>query len=66
MTMAFVYLSDRLGMGNSLEIRSPWLDYQLIDFVSGLPIDIKFRKNQPKFLMKEILKGIVPDYIILN
>lgn len=64
MTMAFVYLSDRLGMGNSLEIRSPWLDYQLIDFVSGLPIDIKFRKNQPKFLMKEILKGIVPDYIL--
>jgi len=64
MTMAYLYLSDRLGMGNSMEIRSPLLDYQLVNFVSGLPTDLKYRKNQPKFLMKEVLKGIVPDYIL--
>lgn len=64
MTMAYLYLSDRLGMGNSLEIRSPLLDYKLVEFVSGLPQNIKYKKGQPKYFLKEILRGIVPDYIL--
>jgi len=64
MTMAYLYLSDREGMGNSTEIRSPLLDYQLVEFVSSLPVDIKYRKGQPKYFMKEVLKGIVPEYIL--
>ncbi len=64
MTMAYLYLSDRLGMGNSLEIRSPLLDYKLIEFVSSLPMNLKYRKGQPKFFMKKVLQGIVPDYIL--
>jgi len=64
MTMAYLYLSDREGMGNSTEIRSPLLDYKLVEFVSSLPLSMKYRKGQPKFFMKEVLKGIVPDYIL--
>lgn len=64
MTMAYLYLSDRLGMGNSLEIRSPLLDYKLVELVSGLPQNIKYKKGQPKYFLKEILRGIVPDYIL--
>jgi asparagine synthase (glutamine-hydrolysing) len=64
MTMAYLYLSDRLGMGNSIEIRSPFLDYKLVEFVSTLPIDIKYKKDFPKHFLKESLKGIVPDYIL--
>lgn len=64
MTMVYLYLSDRLGMGNSLEIRSPLLDYKLVEFVSSLPNSIKYKKDNPKSLMKEVLEGIVPDYIL--
>jgi len=64
MTMAYLYLSDRLGMGNSLEIRSPFLDYKLVEYVSGLPNDIKYKKGNPKHFLKEVLKGIIPDYIL--
>ena len=64
MTMAYLYLSDRLGMGNSTEIRSPLVDYKLVEFVSSLPLSIKYKKNQPKYFLKEVLKGIVPDYIL--
>lgn len=64
MTMAYLYLSDRLGMGNSLEIRSPLLDYKLVEYISGLPQNIKYKKGQPKYFLKEILRGIVPDYIL--
>jgi asparagine synthase (glutamine-hydrolysing) len=64
MTMAYLYLSDRLGMGNSLEIRSPLVDYKFVEFVSSLPNSIKYKQNNPKFFLKEILKDIVPDYIL--
>jgi len=64
MTMAYLYLSDREGMGNSTEIRSPLLDYKLVEFITSLPLSMKYRKGQPKFFLKEVLKGIVPDYIL--
>jgi asparagine synthase (glutamine-hydrolysing) len=64
MTMVYLYLTDRLGMGNSMEIRSPLLDYKLVEYVSSLPINIKYNKEQPKSFMKEVLKDIVPDYIL--
>jgi asparagine synthase (glutamine-hydrolysing) len=64
MTMAYLYLSDREGMGNSTEIRSPLLDYKLVEFVTSLPLDYKYKKDNPKYFMKEILKGILPDYIL--
>ena len=64
MTMAYLYLSDRLGMGNSLEIRSPLLDYKLVEFVNSLPETIKFQKDNPKGYFKDVLRGIVPDYIL--
>lgn len=66
MTMAYLYLSDRLGMGNSLEIRSPLLDYKLVEFVSSLPKTIKYRSNEPKYFLKKILEGIVPEYILYD
>jgi asparagine synthase (glutamine-hydrolysing) len=64
MTMAYLYLSDRLGMGNSVEIRSPLLDFKLVEFVSTLPKELLYRKDNPKFFLKEIMKGIVPNYIL--
>ncbi len=64
MTMAYLYLADREGMGNSIEIRSPFVDYKLVEFVSSLPLDIKYTKGKPKDFLKQMLKGIVPDYIL--
>jgi asparagine synthase (glutamine-hydrolysing) len=64
MTKAYLYLSDRLGMGNSIEIRSPLLDYKLVNFVSGLPLEIKYVKGNPKSFLKDCLEGVVPDYIL--
>ena len=59
-----LYLSDRLGMANATEIRSPLLDYQLVEFVSSLPTEMKFKDKQPKGFYKYCLRGIVPDYIL--
>ncbi len=64
MTRAYLYLSDREGMGNSLEIRSPLIDYKLIEFVSSLPLEMKYKHGVPKYFLKEVLRGIIPDYIL--
>ena len=59
-----LYLSDRLGMANSTEIRSPLLDYKLVEFVSSLPKGMKFQAEQPKSFYKDCLRGIIPNYIL--
>lgn len=64
MTTLCLYLADRQGMGNSLEIRSPLLDYKLVEYVSSLPLSIKFKDRVQKYLLKETIKEIVPDYIL--
>jgi asparagine synthase (glutamine-hydrolysing) len=64
MTSLCLYLGDRLGMGNSIEIRSPFVDYKLVEFISSLPIHMKYPAKEPKWFLKETLKGIVPDYIL--
>jgi len=59
-----LFLSDKLGMGNSVELRAPFADSELIEFVSSLPMEYKYNLNNPKWLLKEVLKEIVPDYIL--
>ena len=59
-----LYLADRLGMGNSVEIRSPFVDYKLVEHVTSLPFEMKYNTKDPKWFLKETLKGIVPDYIL--
>jgi asparagine synthase (glutamine-hydrolysing) len=64
MTRAYLYLSDREGTGNGLEVRSPLIDYKLVEYVSALPMWIKYKHGVPKYLLKETLRGIIPDYIL--
>lgn len=64
MTQAYLYLSDRLSMGCSLEGRSPLLDYKLFEHVMSLPLEYKYIPGQPKQYLKDVLAGIVPDYIL--
>ena len=64
MTQAYLYLSDRLTMGCSLEGRSPLLDYKFVEHVMSLPLEYKYVSGKPKQYLKDILAGIVPDYIL--
>ncbi len=55
---------DRMSMANSLEVRAPILDYQLMDFASTIPSDLKFNHGEKKYILKEAFKDYLPDEIL--
>ena len=55
---------DRASMMNSLEVRSPYLDIELVDFVRRIPSSYKFRNGRTKYILKEALKQLLPLKIL--
>ena len=58
------FLADKLAMANSIEVRSPFSAIELIKFIDTLPLDFKFKNQQPKQLLKDSLKGVLPEYVL--
>jgi asparagine synthase (glutamine-hydrolysing) len=54
--------NDQMGMANSLEIREPFFDQQLIEFMLGLPDTYKLSKY-PKQLLIDTLNPLLPKNI---
>lgn len=50
-------------MACSLEVRSPFLDHQVVEFAAGLPIDMKLRRWQRKYLLRRLGAKLLPDPI---
>ncbi len=55
---------DKSTMANSIEVRVPFLDYELADYVMSLPGKMKLKNGEKKYLLKKALRGIVPDSIL--
>lgn len=57
--------SDSQSMWHSLELRVPFLDKDLMDYVNNLPVEIKFPKNttKPKALLVDAFVDILPESI---
>ncbi len=51
---------DIASMTVSLEARSPFLDHQLMEFAASLPEKLKLRRLTTKYLLKRVLKKLVP------
>ncbi len=56
--------ADRMGMMNSLEVRSPFLDRELVEFVYNLPTQYKATRTQGKIILKEILSETMPPAFV--
>ena len=55
---------DRASMANSLEVRCPLLDQEVVEFVCGLPMIYKLNGLKTKYLLKKAASGILPDSVI--
>lgn len=56
--------SDRMAMFNGLELRVPFCDYRLAEYVWNIPWDMKALNGREKGLLRHIMKGLLPDEIV--
>ena len=56
--------TDSASMANSLEVRVPFLDHRLVEFVGRLPKSAKYTPDVPKSLLVETLSDLLPDEIV--
>ena len=54
---------DRDSMAFSIEARVPFLDYRLVEFLWAIPDNQKIHKGETKWVMRQALKGILPEKI---
>ena len=54
---------DRASMACSLEVRAPFLDYTLVEFLGRVPSRLKLRRLETKVLLKRAMAGRLPEGI---
>ena len=57
---------DRTSMAVSLEAREPLLDHRLVEFAATLPVSMRLRRGEGKWLMKRTMRGVLPDDILFR
>ena len=55
---------DRSSMLSSLEARAPFLDHELASYVASLDSKFKVKGLTTKYIMKNALHGIIPDFVL--
>jgi len=56
--LAFV---DFLSMAHSVEVRSPFLDYRLVEYVTTIPGCLKIKEGNVKDILKKTVEPLLPD-----
>lgn len=59
-----LHLEDRNSMAHSIESRTPFLDYRLVEYVFGLPIQQKRWHGETKVVMRRALQNVLPSAIL--
>jgi len=58
-----LHWEDRSSMTHSIEARVPFLDYRLVEFALGLPDDFKIKNGVTKRVLREAMRGTIPDIV---
>jgi asparagine synthase (glutamine-hydrolysing) len=60
---ALLHYEDRNAMAFSIESRVPFLDYRFVEYAASLPLNQKIRNGVTKTVLRNAIKGIVPESI---
>ena len=52
---------DRASMLSSVEVRSPFLDYRIIEFARSLPVKFRLYGSKRKRILRDILSNYIPE-----
>lgn len=57
---------DRMSMASGLEVRVPYCDHRLVQYVWNIPWEIKTAGDREKGILRKALKGILPDDVLFR
>ncbi|MBM4133215.1 MAG: asparagine synthase (glutamine-hydrolyzing) [Nitrospira sp.] len=63
---ALLHYEDRNAMAFSLEARVPFLDHRLVEWLAGLPPEIKLNGGMTKVVLREAMAGLLPEEVRLR
>ncbi|NRD78393.1 asparagine synthase (glutamine-hydrolyzing) [Bacillus sp. BRMEA1] len=55
---------DRMSMGASLEVRVPFADHRLVEYVWNIPWDMKMYRGREKGILRKAFEGILPEDVL--
>jgi asparagine synthase (glutamine-hydrolysing) len=55
---------DRVSMGHGVEARVPYLDPDVVELATRLPLGLKVRDGQEKWIMRQAFADVLPRYIL--
>jgi asparagine synthase (glutamine-hydrolysing) len=64
MASTLLHDTDSVSMARSLEVRVPFLDTPLVEFVNALPDDARMQAGVSKGLLRAALAGLIPEEIL--
>jgi asparagine synthase (glutamine-hydrolysing) len=56
--------ADKLSMAHSLELRVPYVDKEIVEYVERLPANLKVRNGSRKWLHRQVCRTYLPDSIL--
>ncbi|HVS90351.1 MAG TPA: asparagine synthase (glutamine-hydrolyzing) [Candidatus Acidoferrum sp.] len=56
--------ADKLSMAHGLELRVPYLDKEIVEYVERLPANFKVRNGSRKWLHRQVCRTYLPDSIL--
>ena len=56
--------ADKLSMAHGLEVRVPYLDKEIVEYVERLPANLKVRNGARKWLHRQVCQAFLPEPIL--
>jgi len=56
--------TDKLSMATGVEVRVPFLDKELVEFSTKIPVNLKLKGNETKYILKKVAERYLPKEII--
>ena len=60
----FLLGADKMTMAFGLEQRSPFLDHKLVEFAFKIPVKLKVRRRETKYILKRAMSGMIPPEVL--
>lgn len=57
-------IGDRMSMAHSLEVRAPFVDYQVVEFAARLPGNIKLKNGRLKYILRKVGSRYLPRNVV--